>query len=366
MIREQVLVRLGVASATGNGVPSRDGRPADRFAGSHVLSMAQYDRTDLETLFAAVDEVRTYLPAGYPHRPLAGRVLASAFFERSTRTRLAHEVAMSRLGGNVTGFAEPSVTRAGGITQESHEDIARMLSLFVDVVVVRHPVTGWPAQVAARSAGALFINGGDGVGEHPTQAMVDLYTLRQRFGQLDGLRILLVNDLRMRCVRSLLLGLRHFDCKVYGVGADGAGPDVPMAPAVSMCDSMRELLPEVDIVYSSPTVAQEPDGAQRDAGRLRRVTVNRELLDSSGNKHLTVLHPLPRGTEVATDVDDSPFNGYWEQASNGVPVRIALLKLMFEAERPLPHGHDADRRARWRRSGNTPPRDRRLDVLLVR
>lgn len=338
MVRKQVLARPGTAPATRNGVRSRDGRPADRFAGSHVLSMAQYDRTDLETLFTAVDEVRTYLAAGYPRRPLAGRVLASAFFERSTRTRLAHEVAMSRLGGGVTGFAEPSVTRAGGITQESHEDIARMLSLFGDVVVVRHPVTGWPARVAARSAGALFINGGDGVGEHPTQAMVDLYTLRQRFGQLDGLRILLVNDLRMRCVRSLLLGLRHFDCKVYGVGADGAGPDVPMAPAVSMCGSMRELLPEVDIVYSSPTVAQEPDDARRDAGRdagrLRRITVNRELLDSSGNKHLTVLHPLPRGTEVAADVDDSPFNGYWEQAGNGVPVRMALLKLMFEAESP--------------------------------
>jgi len=169
MIREQGLARPGVASAPRDGVHARDGRPADRFAGSHVLSMAQYDRTDLETLFAAVDEVRRYLAAGYPHRPLAGRVLASAFFERSTRTRLAHEVAMSRLGGSVTGFAEPSVTRAGGITQESHEDIARMLSLYGDVVVVRHPVTGWPAQVAARSAGALFINGGDGVGEHPTR-----------------------------------------------------------------------------------------------------------------------------------------------------------------------------------------------------
>src|ERR1700722_3552436 len=130
MIREQVPVRPEVVAAT---------RPAGHFAGSHVLSMAQYDRSDLETLFAAVDEIRTYLAAGYLHRPLAGRVMACAFFETSTRTRLAHEVAMSRLGGSVTGFAEPSVTRAGGITQESHEDIARMLSLYGDVAGGRHP-----------------------------------------------------------------------------------------------------------------------------------------------------------------------------------------------------------------------------------
>lgn len=349
--RNQATACPDVASATWNGVHAPGGRPINRFTGSHVLSMAQYDRTDLETLFSAVDEVRTYLATGYPYQPLAGRVLASAFFETSTRTRLAHEVAMSRLGGNVTGFAEPSVTRAGGITKESHEDIARMLSLFGDVVVVRHPVTGWPAKVAARSSGALFINGGDGIGEHPTQAMVDLYTLRQHFGKLDGLRILLLNDLRMRCVRSLLLGLRHFGCKVYGVSADGAGPD---APEVIMHDSMSGLLPEVDVIYSSPTVAPQPDAVRLDAGQLRRVTVNRELLDSSGNKHLTVLHPLPRGAEVATDVDDSPFAGYWDQASNGVPVRMALLKLMFEAERRLPRGDDSHRRRPMDRSDNNP------------
>lgn len=309
------------------------GVTANRFAGEHVLSMSQYDRPDLEALFAAADETRASLARDRPDRSLAGRLLVSAFFERSTRTRLSHEAAMIRLGGGVTGFAEPSVTRAGGRTKESDDDIAHMLSLYGDVVVVRHPATGWPQRAAATSQGALFINGGDGVGEHPTQALVDLYTLRQRFGTLDGLRLLLVNDLRMRCVRSLLLGLRHFDCKVYGVSAEGVEREVPMihqVPPMVLRDNVADVLPKVDVVYSSPTVAAEPDGGHRDTDRLARITVNRRLLETCGNERLTVLHPLPRKNELATDLDNTRFNGYWAQAANGIPVRMALLKLMFE------------------------------------
>jgi aspartate carbamoyltransferase catalytic subunit len=322
----------------GGGIAPTPGREhlGSGFVGRHVLSMSQYDRTDLEVLFDSADAACAALATGRPGRPLAGRLLVSAFFDNSTRTRLAHEAAMCRLGGSVTGFADPSATRAGGITQESHEDIARMLSLYGDVVVVRHPVTGWPDRAAANSAGALFINGGDGLGEHPTQAMVDLYTLRQRFGRIDGLRILLVNDLKMRCARSLLIGLRHFDCKVYAVAADGVPPNVPEGQPVTMCESMRDLLPEVDVVYSSPTVTSRPDATGRDArpvdeSQLGPVTLNWEILESSGNRDLTVMHPLPRRSEVATDVDGSQFDGYLQQAANGVPVRMGLLRLMFAA-----------------------------------
>jgi aspartate carbamoyltransferase catalytic subunit len=336
MICAQVSQRpRGAPAADGGSYPSRVGAgvAANRFAGDHVLSMAQYDRPDLEVLFSAADEMRASLARGRPDRSLTGRLLVSAFFERSTRTRLAHEAAMIRLGGSVIGFAEPSVTRAGGSTKESDDDIAHMLSLYGDVVVVRHPATGWPKRAAAASAGALFINGGDGVGEHPTQALVDLYTLWQRFGTLYGLRLLLVNDLRMRCVRSLLLGLRHFDCEVYGVGAEDVErgvPVIPHAPQVVQRDSMTDVLPEVDVVYSSPTVAAHPDDVHLNTDRLRGVTVNRQLLEAHGNEHLTVLHPLPRKSELATDLDDTRFNGYWTQAANGIPVRMALLKLMLQ------------------------------------
>jgi len=313
--------------STANGAaPTPTGDP---FAGRHVLSMAQYERDDLERLFAAADEAEASPAQGLRRRTLAGRLLISAFFERSTRTRLAHESAMLRLGGAIAGFAEPSITRAGGATGESAEDIARMISLYGDIAVVRHPVTGWPQRAAQASRGALFINGGDGVGEHPTQAMVDLYTLRRRFGGLDGLRLLLVNDLGMRCVRSLLLGLSGYDCKVYAVGAGTSAPRIPGAPEVIPCDSVADILPDVDALYSSPTVTEHPDGRRPGRDELRGVTVDRRLLEARANEHLTVLHPLPRGPEVATDLDETRFNGYWAQAANGIPVRMALLSLML-------------------------------------
>ncbi|HEV2636010.1 MAG TPA: hypothetical protein VGX23_12725 [Actinocrinis sp.] len=253
---------------------------------------------------------------------------------KRARTRLAHEAAMLRLGGAVIGFAEASVTRSGGRTDESDDDIARMLSLYGDVVVVRHAATDWSKQVAKSSHGALFINAGDGVGEHPTQALVDLYSMWQRFGTLDGLRILLVNDLRTRCVHSLLLGLGHFGCEVYAVRSDGAGardePAPAGAPAVVFCDDVTEVLSKVDVVYSSPTVAAAPDGGRSAADQLLEVNLDRRLLEAHANEHLTVLHPLPRKGELATDLDESRFNGYWAQSANGVTVRMALLKLMFE------------------------------------
>jgi len=311
---------------------------ANRFAGCHVLSMSQYDRLDLALLFAEADAAAAGLAAGRltgrgAERPLAGRLMVSAFFERSTRTRLAHEAAMLRLGGAVIGFAEASVTRSGGRTGESDDDIARMLSLYGDVVVVRHSATDWSKQVARASHGALFINAGDGVGEHPTQALVDLYSMWQRFGTLDGLRILLVNDLRTRCVHSLLAGLSHFDCEVYAVRADGAGvrdePAPAGAPAIIFCEDVAEVLSKVDVVYSSPTVSANPDGGQEAADQLLGVNLDRRLLEAHANEHLTVLHPLPRKGELATDLDDSRFNGYWAQSANGITVRMALLKLMF-------------------------------------
>ena len=303
-------------------------RGTNGFAGRHVLSMAQYGPADLATLFAATEHVRARMAGGRfggLDRPLAGRLLMSAFFERSTRTRLSHEAAMIRLGGGVSGFADPTMTRAGGSTKESDDDIARMLSLYADVVVVRHPSTGWPARVAELTHGALVINGGDGVGEHPTQALVDLFTLWRMFGRLDGLRVVLTNDLRMRCTHSLLLGLRHFGCTVYGVSAPGKAAAVG-ATSVIAHDDLPALLPDVDVIYSSPTVAAEVPGAQRDDG----IVLNRGLLDKYANDHTVVLHPLPRRTELATDVDDTRYNGYWAQAANAVPVRMALLSLMFD------------------------------------
>ncbi|MBW0009226.1 MAG: hypothetical protein JO063_03755 [Pseudonocardiales bacterium] len=301
-----------------------------------MLSLKQFGREDLELLFEATDEVGRELAKGQVHRNLDGKVLMSAFFDKSTRTRLSHETAMLRLGGTVSGFADAAVTRATGKVRESSEDVFRMLALYGDVIVTRHPITGEPARAAEAIEGALLINAGDGSGEHPTQALVDLYTMRQRFGHIDGLSVVFVNDLRMRCTRSLLRGLRNYDCKVSCVATLGMGLD-PLLRAemegaghsITFHDDLIGVLPEADVVYSSPTVIaelKEDAVARRAAGEL---PLSRDLLEAVAKDTVVVLHPLPRGEELPTEVDDTPYNGYFQQAANGVTLRMALLRLMF-------------------------------------
>ncbi|KUL53515.1 hypothetical protein ADL22_03745 [Streptomyces sp. NRRL F-4489] len=306
--------------------------------GKHLLSMRQFQRPDLEHLFSEAEALRDAAEHGALQAPLAGRILVSAFFDASTRTRLAHETAMLRLGGGVTGFADPEVTRAGGATQESLHDVFRMLSEYGDAIVVRHPETG-VAAVAAHAAGdrAVVINAGDGTGEHPTQTLTDLYSIWRRFGKIDGLRIGVVNDLRMRCTRSLLRGLRDFDCTVYAVAAPGKGLDPQLrqecaerGQRVQVCEDLREMLPEVDAVYSSPTILDEVSDRTPADDMLRGdAPLTAALLDEYGHPGLAVFHPLPRKGEIDASLDPTPFNGYWDQAHNGVPIRMALLSLML-------------------------------------
>jgi len=308
----------------------------DRFTGRHVLSMRQYDRNDLERLFATTDAL---LSEEYDtsRRPLEGKIMLSAFFEKSTRTRLSHETAMLRLGGSVSGFADAQVTRATGLTQESHEDIYRMLSFYGDILVTRHPDTGTPGK-AAHVASIPVINAGDGLGEHPTQAMTDLYTLRQEFGRIDDLRILITHDLRMRSIRSLLLGLQHYNCEIHCLPAAGKGPDPTIVQElrahgrlVIEHSDLASALPAVDVVYTSPTLREDvpEQPATQTPDQPSSVTVTRHVLEQHAGAGLVVLNELPRRGELSPDVDQTPFNRYWNQAANGLPVRMALLKLIF-------------------------------------
>lgn len=309
--------------------------PAQGFRGRHVLSIGQFGREDLETLFQTADQIEVAARRGLLGTPLAGKVLVSAFFDTSTRTRLAHESAMARLGGGVIGFADASVTRASGSVPESELDVFRMLALYGDVIVTRHPVTGTPEEVAEHLDNALVVNAGDGVGEHPTQTLADVYTLWRRFGGLDGLHVAVVNDLRMRCVRSLLRALRDFDTRVTAVPGPGMGLDDALiaecaghGPEVRTVDRIRVALGEADAVYSSPTVLDEPPVGATEVDGDTPLTAG--LLRESARPGLTVLHPLPRKGELDPSVDDTPFNGYWQQARNGVLVRMAMLKLMLD------------------------------------
>lgn len=307
-----------------------------------VLPMGQFGRAGLEAVFRHTDLVR-----GRSRRELgaslSGRILVSAFYEPSTRTRMSFESAMLRLGGQATGFSDAETTRAGGVYQESLGDTAVMLSHYGDLIVLRHPETG-ACRTFASYATVPVINAGDGHGEHPTQALADLYTAQGYLGILDGAIWVLGGYLRCRSVTSLLLGLRHFDSTVRLVHPDGMGPDPAVADEAAhrgcrfeRWEAVQDALPGADILYmharfrSAPTVgpaASEgihlPSACRADLATLKQ----------SARAGLRVLNPLPRLEETATDLDASPFNGYWEQAHNAVYVRMALLETLLGTHPP--------------------------------
>lgn len=253
---------------------------------------------------------------------------------------MAHESAIIRLGGDTTGFGDPKMTRAGDFYQESLGDMAHMLSQYGDVIVIRHPATGAAAELA-RHASVPVINGGDGWGEHPTQSMVDLYTIRTKLGRLDGLHIVLTGDLRMRTIRSLLLGLRHYDCRVSWIAPDNQVPPADLIEEVRTSGlkliraaDIRERLAQADVVFMEPVIQPDYAVAHQNAPDTKTLTdsrfrIDRALLERAASPRLLLLHALPRQDELATDVDDTPYNGYWLEAANGVIVRMALLDLML-------------------------------------
>lgn len=307
--------------------------------GTDLLSMRQFERTDLEDIF---DHVQKAAKRSRKEslRILDGRILVSAFYQNSTRTRLSHESAMLRLGGRATGFADPASTRAGDYFQESLGDIATMLSNYGDVIVIRHPQTGAANEFAAH-AEIPVINAGDGWGEHPTQALADLYTAREHHGGLQGTTWALSGDLRMRTMRSVMLGLRHYGCTFLMVHPDEMSPDPELVRELrsSGCDvqrmaSLEEALPLADIAYLEPVV--QPDYAVgRDLPPDTKpctppaYKVTRGLLEQAARPDLLVLHSLPRQDELSTDVDPTPHNGYWREAANGIHVKMVLLERML-------------------------------------
>jgi aspartate carbamoyltransferase catalytic subunit len=308
------------------------------FHGESILSMRQFERADLELLFDAATEL-SGLDRRTQRKLLEGRILVSAFYQSSTRTRMAHEAAMLFLGGRVTGFSDVSVTRAGDFYQEPVMDVARVCSAYGDVIVIRHPETGAPA-VAAAHATVPVINAGDGWGEHPTQALTDLYTIRQEFGAIDGLCLLLVGDLRMRTMRSLVLGLRNFSCNIRCVAPPSMRLDEALADefrsaggTLTEYPSVEEALAGADVIYMEPVIQADYGIGYDHAPAKKPATpdqyrITRAKLEMSSHRKI-VLHSLPRQDELAADVDSSPFNRYWAEVDNGVTLRKALLQLML-------------------------------------
>ncbi len=295
-----------------------------------VLTAAQFSREQIERLFDHADDFATRLERGERLRLLDGKLLATVFYEPSTRTRLSFEAAMQRLGGGVISVAEAK--SASSVAKgESLPDTIRTIASYADAIVLRHSEVG-AAQVAASVSDVPILNAGDGAGEHPTQALLDLYTMRRERQEIDGLSVALVGDLKNgRTVHSLARALSLF--KVDFTFISPAVLAMPAAVtdflrehgfAVEETNDLASTLRKADVIYMT-RVQKERFQDPHEYEKLKHFFIlNRDLV-SSAKKDLLVMHPLPRVDEIATDVDSLPNAAYFRQAKNGVYIRMALL-----------------------------------------
>lgn len=310
------------------------------FSGRDILSLKDFERQEFQHIFEIARRMEDIARERKNVDLCADKTLVTAFYQPSTRTRLAHEAAMHRLGGHVTGFADAKMTRAGDFYQESIKDTIKMLEFYGDVIVMRHFQQGAPHE-AAQWASIPVINGGDGWGEHPTQILTDLYTVLREIGRIDGLKWLAVGDMRMRTMHSLGYALTQFDCPITFV----APPEMSLMPEFKdeldhfgldyhEAEHVEQVIGEADVILVEPVVqpdyTKDRDVRKGDAGRTpSNYKITRELLQTKAKSDAILLHSLPRMDEIPTDVDITRWSRYWQEASNGVVMRMALISLVL-------------------------------------
>ncbi len=310
------------------------------FAGRDILSLKDFERNEYFRVFEVCDRLAPYARDRRNTDLLKEKILVTAFYQPSTRTRLAHEAAMMRLGGQVTGFSDAKMTRAGDFYQESIKDTVHMLEYYGDVIVMRHFQQGAPAE-AARWASIPVINAGDGWGEHPTQVLTDLYTINGEKGHLDGLTFLLVGDMRMRTMHSMLYALSQFDITAYVVSppemsltAEFKQEITDLGTRFEEAESVHDVIDRVDVIYMEPVVQPDYTVSRQEAAGDKGLTpkeyqVTKELLLARAKPDAIVLHSLPRQDELTLDVDATRYARYWVEAFNGVVMRMGLLALVL-------------------------------------
>ena len=304
--------------------------------GTDILTAAQFSREQIETLFARADEFAARLAQGERLRLLDGKLLATIFYEPSTRTRLSFEAAMQRLGGGIISVAEAK-TASSVAKGESLADTMRTIAQYADAIVLRHPETG-AAQIAAEASHVPVFNAGDGTGEHPTQALLDLYTIRAEKGTIDGLRIALVGDLKNgRTVHSLARALGNFQVEFSFVAPAALSMPIEVTDylrerdfIVEETNDLARSLQKADVVYMT-RVQKERFSDVRQYEKLKDFFILTRQLVEQAKPGLVVMHPLPRVDEIATDVDTLPNAAYFRQMRNGVYVRMALLAQVLGA-----------------------------------
>ncbi len=300
--------------------------------GQDILDGSQFSRDQLDLIMNVAEDLKNRLENSKGLDLLKGYVLAALFFEPSTRTRLSFETAIHRLGGSVIGFSSAEST---SVTKgETLEDTVRTVDQYVDFIAMRHPAIG-SALKAAQIAEHPVINGGDGAGQHPTQALLDLYTIRSERGKIDGTTLVLCGDLKNgRTVHSGVEIYKHYQCKLIFVApeqlrmpAEVTEKLTAQGVTVEETTDLSAALKKADVLYMT-RIQKERFADPEEYERLKgSYVLTREMVETI-NPHLTVLHPLPRVNEITTDVDNLSGAAYFRQARNGVFARMALLALV--------------------------------------
>jgi aspartate carbamoyltransferase len=304
-----------------------------RFFGKDILSVAQFDRDDLETVFAVAEEMQGMVDRVGTFDLLKGKVLTNLFYEPSTRTSSSFVAAIERLGGSVIQIN--NVTYSSVAKGESLEDTVRTLESYSDAIVLRHPEMG-SAAAAAAAASKPVINAGDGPGEHPTQALLDAFTIRAELGEIDGLTVTMLGDLKYgRTVHSLAKLLALFDVSLNYVSPEslrmpeGLVAEVGKAGIVQTeCADLDSVLPETDVLYVTRIQKErfsDPDEYER---QKHSYVITLQTLEAA-KERMIVMHPLPRVGEIALEVDADPRAAYFRQMEYGMYVRMALLALVL-------------------------------------
>jgi aspartate carbamoyltransferase catalytic subunit len=303
------------------------------FKEKDIISIKDFSKKEINYILDYAEEMISYAKGEKYKDLLKGKVLSTLFFEPSTRTRLSFESSMNRLGGRVIGFADPS-----GTSQKKGESLAdtiRMADSYSDAIVIRHPHEG-AARLAAEFADSPVLNAGDGAGRHPTQCLLDLFTIRSEKKQIKNKNIVLLGDLKYgRTVHSLAYALA-----LYGARLTFVSPASLKMPN-EVTDECKELgieptytsnlektIKDADVLYVTRIQRERFPDAEEYNKVVGSYKINKNLLENA-KENLIIMHPLPRVTEIHPEVDKTPHALYFKQAFNGVPVRMALLSLVM-------------------------------------
>jgi aspartate carbamoyltransferase catalytic subunit len=300
------------------------------FKGRDIISIEDFSREEINYILKSSQAMEPLAAKGSDM--LKGKILATLFFEPSTRTRLSFEAAMLKLGGSAIGFADAEIAsvRKG----ENLADTVRTVENYADIIALRHPLEG-AAKLAAEFSKIPILNAGSGAEEHPTQALMDLYTVQKEKGRIDGLKIALVGDLRYgRTVHSLAYALSLYDIELYLISPESLRMRHEVIRAIKNKISIVEdtnlekIIPQIDVLYVTRIQKERfPDPAEY--AKVKGIyKIDLKTLKSA-KKDMIILHPLPRLDEIAAEVDSKPQARYFQQVWNGIVVRMALLALVL-------------------------------------